>query len=108
MDALGRSSGSFDPTRSRPQPVPLIASPATRLARGRRGCSSRRFLDRNLLSLASQPPLYSTPVSQTLRQPLRSRGGTNFLELRKAEVQLRRTPLPRTPVNSPRYTQRRM
>src|SRR5215204_6403064 len=86
MDALGRSSGSSEPTRSRPQPVPLIASPATRLARGRRGCSSRRFLDRNLLSLPSQPPLYSTTVSQPLRQPLRSRGGTNFLELRYGKV----------------------
>src|SRR5215212_433770 len=94
MDALGRSSGSSEPTRSRPQPVPLIASPATRLARGRRGCSSRRFLDRNLLSLPSQPPLYSTTVSPTLRQPLRSRGGTNFLERRYGKVRPAPSPRP--------------
>src|SRR5215216_6984955 len=100
MDALRRSSGSFDPTRSRPRAAPPTASPATRPARRRRGCSSRRFLDRDLLSLPSQPPLYSTTVSQTLRQPLRSRGGTNFLELRHGEV--RRTHLLGTSVNKPR------
>src|SRR5215208_3419272 len=99
MDALGRSSGSSEPTRSRPRVAPLIASPATSLARERRGCSSLRFFDRDLLSLPSQPPLYSTTVSQTLRQPLRNRGGTNFLESRKREV--RRIPLLGKSVNKP-------
>src|ERR671921_354808 len=81
MDALGRSSGSSDPTRSRLRTTPPIASPATRPARGRRECSSHRFLDRHLLSLPSQHPLYNTTVSQTLRQPLRSRGENELLRI---------------------------
>src|SRR5215218_6364230 len=89
MDALGRSSGSSEPTRSRPRVAPLIASPATSLARERRGCSSLRFFDRDLLSLPSQPPLYSTNVSQTLRNALRSCAVSEFP----------RRPLPRTWVN---------
>src|SRR5215204_4284587 len=45
-------------------------------------------------------PLYRRTVSRTLRLALRERrAAANFGELRKAEVQLRRIPLPRTPVN---------
>src|SRR5215213_5609766 len=40
MEALGWWTSSSEPMRSRPQPAPLIASPATRPARRRRECSS--------------------------------------------------------------------
>src|SRR5215213_8875610 len=55
MDALGRSSGASDPTRVRPRAAPLIASPATRLARGRHGDSSHRPPRSSLSSLPSRP-----------------------------------------------------
>src|SRR5215212_9479652 len=55
LDALWRSSGSSEPTRSRPQPAPLIASPATRLARGRHGRSCRRCPGSVPLALLSRP-----------------------------------------------------
>src|SRR5215204_46884 len=54
MNAVGCSTGSSEPTRARPRAAPPTVPSATRPARGRRGCSSRRFLDRNLLPLPSQ------------------------------------------------------
>src|SRR5215212_4749060 len=81
MDALGRSSGSSEPTRSRPQPVPLIASPETRLARGRHGDSSHRPPRSSLSSLPSRP--HSTrrlsPKRYDNRYEVEER--TNFAEL---------------------------
>src|SRR5215213_8720274 len=100
MDALERSTGSSERTRSRPRAAPLTVPPATRLARGRRGSSSRRFLDRNLLSLPSQP--YSTALPSLKRYDNRYEveGRTNFLERRTGEV--RRISLLGTRVNKAR------
>src|SRR5829696_2384667 len=54
MDALGRSTGSSDPTRSRPRAAPPTVPSATRQARWRHGGSSHRLLDLVSLSLLSQ------------------------------------------------------
>src|SRR5215211_646720 len=55
MDALGRSSGSSEPTRVRQRAAPLIASPVTTQARWRHGDSSHRPPRYSLSSLPSRP-----------------------------------------------------
>src|SRR5215208_308477 len=74
MNAAERSTGSSEPTRARPRAAPPTVPSATRPARGRRGCSSRRSLDRDLLSLLSQS--HSTVPPSPRRSEVRYESAT--------------------------------
>src|SRR5215218_3477454 len=79
MNAVGCSTGSSEPTRSRQRPAPPTVPSATRPARWRRGCSSRRSLDRDLLPLPSR---HHSTVPPSLKRN----------EVRYEEVGFRNTP----------------
>src|SRR5215217_8708488 len=74
MDALGRSTGSLDPTRARPRAAPLTVPSATRPARWRCGYSSHQLLDPLGVLLLSQ--LHSTALPSPNRYEERYRAAT--------------------------------
>jgi hypothetical protein len=51
--------------------APRTADTATKLSKRRTGCSSYLVLNPVRLPLLSQPPLYSTTISQAIRNALR-------------------------------------
>src|SRR5215210_3159029 len=88
MDALGRSTGSSDPTRSRQRAAPPTVPSATRPARGRRGCSSRRCPGSVPLALLSRHHSTAVPSPERYGSRYEVEGRTNFLEPRQREVRL--------------------